>query len=427
MAIETNIVDDVTLRRTRRAFLGTSLLGMPFWAIYTLLLFILYKDLHATPLQITTFIILRPLVSMFSIYWSAHVDKRKDRLRANVLWASLLGPFPFLFLPIIDNPWFIILASALYMTLFRGVYPAWMEILKLNLPESSRQKIVSYGTTFSFVGGGLLSLLIGHLMDDHFQIWRWIFPLAALMSILSVLLQWRIPIHLSPLEKGAISSQENETEPSVSLLSQLIKPWKNVWNLMRTRPDFRRFQFGYMLGGFGLVIFQPALPAFFIDTLNLSYTELTTAITLCKGIAFALTSSFWARWLPKVNIYQFASIVALLVSVFPLLLISAQWHIVWVYLAYLAYGVMQSGSELSWHLSGPIFAKGEDSSTYSSVNLAVVGLRGCIAPLLGSMLVAAFSPVVVLLIGCIISSVASWRLFVYHKEYTGRAEEAMAV
>lgn len=406
-----------TVQRTRIAFLGTSLLGMPFWAIYTLLLFILYKDLHATPLQITTFIILRPLVSMFSIYWSAHVDKRRDRLRANILWASLLGPFPFLFFPVIDNPWYIILSSALYMTLYRGVYPAWMEILKLNLPDGLRQKVVSYGTTFSFVGGGLLSLWIGHLLDDHYQIWRWIFPIAALMSIVATLLQWRIPI----LSNQNIT-QEITTAPQTTFLSQVMKPWRNVWDLMLNRPDFRRFQLGYMLGGFGLVIFQPALPAFFIDTLNLSYTELTTAITLCKGIAFALTSSFWARWLRQVNIYQFASVVALLVSIFPLLLISAQWHLLWVYVAYLIYGVMQSGSELSWHLSGPIFAKGEDSSTYSSVNLAVVGLRGCIAPMLGSILVAAFSPVVVLLIGCMLSSVASWRLFTYHKDYSARDE-----
>lgn len=402
-----------SIRQTRTAFLATSLLGMPFWAIYTLLLFILYKDLHATPLQITTFIILRPLVSMFSIYWSAQVDKRKDKLKANILWATLLAPFPFLFLPIIDNPWFIILASALYMTLYRGVYPAWMEILKINLPDEMRQKVVSYGTTFSFVGGGLLSLAFGYLMDEQFQIWRWIFPLAGFLSILAALFQWRMTISLNFRD---IMKKGEEGTLKTSVIHQIAKPWKNVWHLMSTRSDYRRFQLGYMLGGFGLVIFQPALPAFFIDTLNLSYTELTTAITLCKGIAFALTSSFWAKWLRPSNIYQFASVVALLVSVFPLLLISAQWHLIWVYLAYMTYGVMQSGSELSWHLAGPIFAKGEDSSSYSSVNLAVVGLRGCIAPLMGSFLVASFNPVSVLLIGCALSSIASGLLYMAHKQ-----------
>lgn len=405
---------DLQICRTRAAYIWTSILGVPFWAIYALLLFILYKDLHASPFQIATFIILKPLMSIFSIYWSAQVCKRRDRLRANVIWAGLLAPFPFLFFPVIDSPWFIILSSALYMMFVRGVYPAWMEILKLNLPEGMRQSVVSSSTTVSFVGGGVLSLLISYLMDDHGEIWRWIFPLAAAVSISAVFFQSRIVIQ--PHAMPALSA----TQPisSKSIFFQVIKPWKRVWDLLYSRPDFRRFHFGYMLGGFGLVIVQPALPVFFIDTLNLSYTELATAITLCKGIAFALTSSTWARWLRNVNIYQFSSFVALLVSIFPFLLISAQWHLIWVFIAYLVYGVMQSGSELSWHLAGPMFAKGEDSSVYSSVNLVVVGLRGCVAPLLGSLLVAALSPVSVLLIGGALSFVASWRLYSYHKQYS---------
>lgn len=408
---------DLQIQRTRAAFIWTSLLGVPFWAIYAVLLFILYKDLHATPLQITTFIILKPLVSIFSIYWSAQVNKRRDRLRANVMWAGLLAPFPFLFLPFIDSPWFIIFASALYMMFVRGVYPAWMEILKINLPEGMRQSVVSTGTTISFVGGGILSLWISYLMDGHVEIWRWIFPLAAAVSILSVFFQYRLVIHPVVLAEAPQAAQPH---PSTSIFSEVVKPWKNVWDLLSTRPDFRRFHFGYMLGGFGLVIVQPALPVFFIDVLNLSYTELTTAITLCKGIAFALTSAAWAKWLRQVSIYQFSSFVALLVSIFPLLLVLAQWQLVWAFVAYLVYGMMQSGSELSWHLAGPMFAKGEDSSTYSSVNLVVVGLRGCVAPLLGSMLVAAYSPVTVLLIGGVLSFVASWRLYSYHKQYAAR-------
>lgn len=397
-------------QRTHIAFLWTSILGMPFWAIYTLLVFILYKDLHATPLQIAVCIALKPLVSLFSLYWSAHVNQRRDRLKSNVMWASILGPLPFLFFPIVDNPWFLIISSAFYMTLVRGVFPAWMEILKLNLSKDTRQKLVSYSTTFSFVGGGVLSLLIGWLMDDYSQIWRWVFPVTAILSILSAFLQYRIIV---PLEDPLVQQQLKQP-----ITQQLVEPWKNIWNLLRTNTNFRRFHFGFMLGGFGLVILQPALPEFFIKVLNLSYVELTTAVTLCKGIAFALTSSTWAHWLNKVNIYRFSSVVALLAGLFPLVLFCAQIHVAWIFVAYLLYGVMQSGSELCWHLSGPIFAKGTDSSLYSSVNLAIVGLRGCVAPLLGSLLLAAFSPGAVLIVGSMLSLAASWCLHSYHQEDT---------
>lgn len=389
-------------RLTRQAFILTSVLSAPFWAIYTLLLFILYKDLHATPLQITVFVILRPLVSIFSLYWSAHVKDRPDRLLPNVIWAGVLGSLPFFFFPFIDNPWFFIGASALYMTLMRGVFPAWMEILKLNLSDQVRKETISYATTISFVGGGVLSLLIGWMLDDFYQIWRLIFPVAAIVNMMAIFYQCRIPITLT--------KRPELSKKTVPLTDQLLEPWKNVWNLLASKADFRNFHIGYMLGGFGLVIIQPALPSFFMDQLHLSYKELTTAITFCKGIAFAFSSPIWARWLNVENIFKFSSLVAFLAGLSLLFLVLAQINLAWIFIAYLIYGVMQSGSELSWHLAGPIFSQGEDSSTYSSVNLAIIGLRGCVAPLLGGMLLHTFSPDIVLIAGALFSFSGSLKL-----------------
>lgn len=417
---------DLTAKRTQTAFIWTSILNMPFWAIYPVLLFILYKDLHATPLQISVAVMMRPLVSLFSIYWSAYVNKRRDRLISNIMWAALLGPLPLFFFPFIDDPWYVIFASGFYITLAKGVIPAWMEILKLNIPEGTRKKVVSFSFAFSYVMSGLLSLVIGRLMDDYFQVWRWIFPITALLSMMGIFFQSRISIKLDeasvpPIPSGAAIFESNSTSITLSsLIKQIMDPWKNGYVLLRSRPDFVRYLSGVMLGGFGLVIIQPALPVFFIDVLNLSYTELTAAFTLCKGLAFAATSSFWARWLHQVNIYRFSGLVSMLACLFPLLLISAQMHLVLIYIAYLVYGMMQGGNELSWHLSGPIFSKGEDSSLYSTVNLALVGLRGCIAPILGSLLVVAFNPTVVLLISTLLSLVACRLMYAY-----SRAEESL--
>lgn len=47
---------------------------------------------------------------------------------------------------------------------------------------------------------------------------------------------------------------------------------------------------------------------------------------------------------------------------------------------------MQAGCELSWNLSGPYFAKESESTFYSSINLAFVGLRGCLCPFIGQLI-----------------------------------------
>jgi predicted MFS family arabinose efflux permease len=165
-----------------------------------------------------------------------------------------------------------------------------------------------------------------------------------------------------------------------------------------------------MLGGGGLMIMQPALPTFFLDELNLSYTTLATALAACKGIGFTLTSRFWAGLLDRLNIFRLSSHVTILAALFPLTLLLGKTHPSWVFAAYLIYGVMQAGSELSWHISGPLFARSEDSSPYSSVNVVSVGLRGLIAPLCGALLCSAFSPTPVLLLGGALSLIAALQL-----------------
>ncbi len=393
---------DIALQRTKAAFLWTRILNTPFWAVFSMLPFILYKDLHATPFQVAVFITLKPLVSIFSAYWSAAIKKRRDRLLPNVMWANLLKVGPFLFFPFIDNPWFLIISSGLYMMLHRGGVPAWMEILKLNLPGAARERIFAYGTAIGYLGDGILPFILGWLLDGYVESWRWIFPFVSLVSLIGVYYQARIPIPFN----------QEKALPKVSLKAQLVEPWENAKDLIKRRPDFFKFQFGFMLlGGGGLMIMQPALPVFFVDGLKLSYTELAIALTLCKGIGCAMTSSYWARLMNQVNIYRFSSWVTALGCLFPLFLLAAQFHIAWLYLAYIGYGVMQAGSELAWNLSGPIFSKEEDSSAYSSSNVLLIGLRGAIIPVIGSVLcVITNSAVEVLALGAILCLVATFWL-----------------
>lgn len=363
--------------QTRVAFVWTWILNTPFWALFGMLPFILYRDLHGTPLQVAVMITLKPMVSLFSLYWSTWVNKRKDRLVTNVVWGTILGHAPFLLFPFVHSPWYFVGAFGFYMLMARGTIPAWMEILKLNVPQGERERIFAFSSAFEYVGAGLLPFILGALLDGYYQSWRWLFPLVSLLAIAAVLTQRKI----------LIAVEERAIVPSpLSLKQQIIQPWQEAWELLKSRTDFAIMQAGFMLGGAGLMVIQPALPMFFMDALHLSYTELAIAITLCKGVGFAATSSLWSRWLNQTDIYRFLAAVTAVAMLFPIGLFLAQTHLAWLYIAYILYGIMQAGSELGWNLSGPIFAKHEDSSPYSSVNILTVGLRGCLIPPLGSFL-----------------------------------------
>lgn len=389
--------------RAAQAFIWTHGLKSPFWAIYGMLVFIMKKDLGASYYQIAFFLALKPIVGFFAPYWSALVHNRPDRLRSNLIWANVLGHLPFFFFPIFDRPWFIVFSACLFLLMKRGVIPAWMEVFRRNLPEGKREKIFSYGSIISFSVAALLPFAFGAMMDKNPGCWRVLFPITSILSILGTYFLLRLPSE----KKEPVEKKQSDFKKA------LVLPWMATFNLLRTRSDFFRYQLGFMLGGGGLLMMHPALPGFTVDVLNLSYKELALAIATFKGVGFALTSRVWAGFMRKIGIYQFSGLVTIFAALFPAILFVGKFGVSWVFAAYFIYGVMQAGSELTWHLSGPIFSKNEDSSYYSSANVLLVALRGIIFPYIGSAICShrLGGPITAMLIGSIFCIMATIQLF----------------
>lgn len=391
-------------RQTRSAYVFTRVLDTPFWSLFNLLPIILFKDLHATPYQLGLLITLKPLVSLFSSYWSTKVQREPDKILSSILYGRLLAYLPFLFFPFVDSVWYFIFCFGFYMFLQVGMVPAWMELLNQNIPSQTRDRVFSYTQVFGYLGGGLMPFVLGWVLDEWKESWRWMFPAVGIIGLSAAYWQRFIPVQISKLQK--------KPSPHPHLL---LHPWKNAWELLRKRPDFTNFQIGFMLIGSGLMILQPTLPVYFVDRLNLSFTEIGVAITLCKGIGFACSSSLWVRWIKRFDLFYFGAIIASLAVLFPLLLVSAQTQIICLYLAYLIYGFMQSGNELAWNMSGPIFAHQEDSSPFSTVNVIAVGIRGLFIPSLGAYCLGHFGSSTVIILSCLLFLLAAIKMALYSR------------
>jgi len=396
---------DYLLQSTRSSFLWTRILNVPFFAVLSLLPIILYKELQVTALQIAVSVALKPISALLASYWSVSIHKRNDRLNSNIVWANILRYLPFLFFPWIDSAWLMILAFGSYMTLNRGVVPAWMEIFKRNIKGESRERVFAFGSVLDYLGPAVLCLGTGLLLDDFHTYWRWLFFGTALLGIVSTYFLYRLP----PIP----TSREDCETPTVSFSEKLMQPWKQSWDLIRERPDFAKFQVGFMFGGSGLIVIAAILPMFFVDVLHLSYIEMALAISLCKGAAFAASSPLWVRLFHRMDIFYFSGLVTVIAACFPFFLLGAQLHLVLLYGAYLLYGFMQAGSELVWHMSGPEFAKEGESSLFSQTNVLAVGVRGCVAPFFGSWLYTCTSSTMVLLFGSALCLIATERMFRY--------------
>lgn len=390
---------------TSRAFILSNILSCPFWGVFDILPIILCKELRATPFQITTMIALKPLSALFSSYWSSSVFGKQHRLVKNLYWAYLLKFLPFLLVPFFSNPWFFISAFGLHMILLRGMTPSWMELLKLNLKNTSRGKVCATGSTVNYIGNALFPFFFGFLLDNFQDSWRWIFPITSLLGISSLLFINKIPNIPFLGVTSTIPLKE-------TIVDHLYKPWKTASKLLKERPDFLHFQLGFFLGGAGLMTIHAILPKYFTETLDLSYTKILLAICFCKGIGFAISSPLWVKIFNRIKIFSFCARVPLIAALFPLLLILAKVNIMFIFVAYLLYGMMQGGSELGWKMSGPAFSGNSDSAPFSSINVLAVGIRGGIFPYFGALLLLLGNIYLVLVIGglfCLSGSLYLWK------------------
>lgn len=357
--------------RTKGAIISSSILHEPFSALFPLLPFILLKEMHASALHITILAMLKPSMGLVSFFYSTFLMKLNCSLKTSLLMTGFFARAPFLIALFFNEPWVYIFACAMYMLFSRASISPWMELLRLNLPQKVLQKFFSFGSKLSYGIGIILTFLLAVLLERHEGLWRLVFALFLCIGLMAVILQALLP----KIEKNYI------LRPTLE-----VKPFKEMISLLKTRPDFVRFQYIFMAGGFGLMVLSPALPSYFCDHLKINYKDLLLIFSVCRAIGFILTTSFWTEFLSKDTINVFLRCILFGFLFYALLLFLAKNYVPFIFIAYIVYGAFQAASHLVWHLSGPLFSFQENSSSFTCINVLTAGLRGCFAPLLGSYL-----------------------------------------
>jgi hypothetical protein len=360
---------------TSMLFLGSRFLCGPLEAMYMILIFIVGKELNANILQLTALASAKPIVSLLAFYASSLVVGRPQWIGKFLVLLNIIGCIPCFLFPFVDNVWFFVFSYAVFITTIRASFPAWNEILKHNVGLDKMGSLVSKGTSINYIITIFVPVALSYWIDQNNQIWKMLFFVLALFQLLNTILIC------------CLQFKPNANEASlIALESMIIDPWKKGWQLFKENAGFAKYLAMFFLGGAGIIGLQPILPHFFQINLGLSYTKMAVAISVCKGIAFIFTSPFWARMINHHSLYYLNAVINLFSSLFIAFLLASSLNINWIFLAYLMYGVMQAGCEISWNMSGPIFSREKDSISYSNLNLALVGFRGLICPFMGQLI-----------------------------------------
>jgi hypothetical protein len=348
----------------QRLFLLNRFFSSPLESLFTLLIFILNKELGASAWQLAVLACAKPVVSLFAFILSSRMAGKPSAWRCFLILCTFLGASPVLLFPYIQNPWYYIASYALFMTAIRASYPIWMEMLKNHYALNQLGSAAAKGSCITFSITTFLPLILARWLDTSAGIFCFLFFSLACLNLLN------IPLLLL-------------LKPDFKTAQPVEISWTGI--VRKNRP-FAQYLLLFFIGGAGLVAIQPVLPQFFQESLNLSYTKIACAMSLCRGCAFVASSPFWTGWAKSITLFRLNIAINALSCGFLILLFASIGNTHWLYAAYCLYGAMQAGCELSWNLSGPFFAKGEESTLYSCHNLLLVGVRGCIFPFAGQAL-----------------------------------------
>lgn len=385
--------------KTKLALLWMNLSSEPLIAIYSMIPFILRKEIGATTYQIVLFTTLSPVLSVLSFYWGAWLTHRRNKILPNLICAWILARVPFFFFPYIESFAAMFICCSVYQLFSRASTPALMEILKRNIAKNTREYAFSLYYGLSVVEGIIIGLGLTQILEFSNNNWRAIFLICALISLSSVVLQLRIKV-----------SEEKESLLPPPQKKFIIQAIKESFQLMRTRRDFAIFQWGFMIGGFALMITSPVRSIFIADALPVSIADVALARWVFVGLGIAGSSLIWKKALELFGIHRLIVWILLGFGLFPLILLLSSTHLAWFYFAHLVYGITQGGSHLIWHLSGTIFAGDQNSTPFTTLNVLMIGIRGAIGPVLGGFLCNYLGPMPVIIFGSCIALFGAWAM-----------------
>lgn len=167
--------------------------------------------------------------------------------------------------------------------------PALVEILKINIPKETREATYTLYFVLSFLESICLGFVIAWALDWDSSIWQILVGGSALIGLSSVFFQLAVPI----------PQEQIESIPETTRSQRIVQPWKEAFALLKAHPEFARFQYGFMLGGFSLMLVAPSLSVFYVDYLDLPFSSVVTGRSILMGAGIVLSSWFWKRILTR--------------------------------------------------------------------------------------------------------------------------------
>jgi hypothetical protein len=319
-----------------------------------------------------------------------------------------------------DSQFYHIVFLGIFLIYYLGnaiIYPSINVLLKTNYRHENFGRLYAYTSSLNKLIMLVVTFAYGMLLDYNFYAFRYVFPAAALLGIISIFI-------LSTIDDSKLVYIPGSEALAVSIRKSI----RNIFRILAVNKPFRDFEIGFMLYGFAYMTTEPVINLFFYEGLMLNYSSVAFYKNAYNIIAIVLLL-YTGRWIGRMDPRKFASITFLSLLFYIFFMMMAQYlpgyffigNIKIYYmliLSFAAYGYFAGTMVLVWNIGSAYFCKPEEADDYQSNHLFLTGVRAIFAPLLGVWLfnLIGFTGTFSIAIGFLILSIGTMYLS-YRKQH----------
>jgi len=379
-------------RKTFWLHMGYSIIDGLIMGLFALNEFILIKSLKGTNYQIGFLFQFTVLVLLFSIVIN-EVFKRIRRKKSLIRYVGILTRLPlllFIFFPsnvhfAADPIYFQFAFLIIFLIYYMAnplLFPAITHLLKNAYSHVNFGRLYGYASVANKVMMLVSTFTFGIILDRDYFSFTWIYPVSALLGVLSIYI-------LTAINDEVPDNQEAKKSFFTSIKDSIV----NSRIILKENKPYRDFEIAFGLYGWAWLSTVAVITIFFENELNLNYTSIAFYKNAYNTIAI-LILPFFGKLIGNIDprkfaIYTFSSMFLHLfflgITEFtPYYFNFWDLKIYYTLIAsYISYGFFAAMMALLWYIGPAYFCRNDEVSSYQAIHLTLTGVRGMLAPLIG--------------------------------------------
>ncbi len=354
--------------------------------------FVFLKSLHGSNYEMGFLFQFSVVVFTFLIFFNEFLKRVKDRRKLlRIVGITTRGAllclifFPRTGQAMDGSSYFHLIFLGIILVYYLGnpvIFPTINYYLKSNYRHQNFGKLYSYATSLNKVIMLITTFVYGLLLDADKYAYVYVFPVIAVLGIISIFLL-----------SGIKYPDEKPEEFKLGFLKSVFNSISGMAGILKTNKPYLHFEISFMLYGLAFMISYPVINIFFYEALDLNYSSVAFYRNSYNILAIVLLP-FAGKLLGDIDPRKFGVITYSSIILYILFLALTEFmpayfdifniRIYYTMILYIMFhGVFAATMVLLWNIGSAYFAPSDQAGTYQSIHLSLTGIRSVFAPLLG--------------------------------------------